>query len=248
LIIKETLVTIEEVERFVAFFYQGGDISLVPEAIQVLAKEGKIHGVPRLSWWAAFTIYWRRPVHIHWNAWAQENDYFVTTFLAEVLRQNGAEAAKWYEQFGALSKSQLRTIWMAYSLSGCAEARSVLEQQKHLVSFPDRCCLNVLTGLTPTPFLELPLKGPATLDIWWTCFAATGDLAAVTNIIHALVLVAEKEGSPKHAIGVSALWSLTSQALEHEAVANHIRQMLELVTDEGMRIMLEGALPSATRG
>lgn len=237
--------TKDEAQEFIGHFYQAGDITGVPDAILALAEAGSIHGQPTPSWWASLQSRWRKVAQLSVDQWSRKSDYPVIAFLAEVLRLDGAEPSAWYARFKLLPERQRRSIWLAYWHSGHAEALETLTNAAGQASVQDRWWLQALETLTPVPFLQLPVAGPGTLDIWWACFSATADLNAVTNVVNALGFVAEKEGTPMHAIGVSALWSLKSQASQHELVAAHVRGLLADVTDEGMRLMLEGVLAEA---
>lgn len=237
-----TNMTPEQAQDLIGNFYLTRDADKVPEAILSLGEAGCIHGQPVISWWNAFNIRFRKSGHLSVNQWSQKSDYALITFLANVLRQEQANPEAWYEKFKTLRKDQLRSIWLAYWHSGSVRAIRVLQSVLESERSRDRIFLDHLSRLTPVSFLEMPLVGPGTLDIWWACFSATGELNAVTNVVNALGLVAEKEGSPPHSIGVSALWSLKSHAKSHQIVAEHVQSILKEVTDEGMRIMLQGVL------
>ncbi len=63
----------------------------------------------------------------------------------------------------------------------------------------------------------MPIISPQALDMLWATFFATGDERVVRRIISVLQLSKDNK-SAEALIGTSALWSLKSNAKQHEKV------------------------------
>jgi hypothetical protein len=170
--------------------------------------------------------------------WQPHSDAPLIAFAAKVFEQNPSRVAGWLQDLSALTEGQKRSLWIAAWLSRAVGVDSVLRQQAQETSKAAIRFIDGLLGQTPRPIETLPLAGPVVLDMHWAAFFATGEQRYLLRIIEALGSVASPEGTPAHALGISALWSLQSNAHQHRRVRETCAAVLPQTTS-GMRMMLE---------
>ncbi len=77
----------------------------------------------------------------------------------------------------------------------------------------------------PEALLSLIPDSPARNDMNWACFFGTGEEKYLDNLVEVLAYLEERKDLNRFMTGVSAQWSLSSNALDHPRVKAKLEQL-----------------------
>lgn len=155
----------------------------------------------------------------------------ISVFLGRVMAANPTKVDGWLSQLGELKGRDRHTLLLAASLSGTKEAQAYLDRQADAERYRGK----------PVDIRTLEPKTPAILDMLWADFLATGESVPVRRIVGALNYdkysgafdrFANSEKTEKdrndailEAVFKAAMWSLDSNARQHQRVAAILEQL-----------------------
>ncbi len=220
-----------EATHILHFYYREPRPDRVVALVQFLVESGAMKGLPVEG---AVSRFFGKVSGLSVDAFAP-GDAKLVAFFSEVMRRDpelvDALCALGFRE--GVKRTLLAAAWRA------GAPRELLGRHAPATSLR---FVDGLFALEAGPAHLMDLAGPVVLDILWGTFFASGDTRSVERIVQALALLAQPERSRPWATGMAALWSLKSNAKQHEAVAEVVASILPQAKDEGFRILLEGIL------
>lgn len=190
--VEEAFASVEELDRWMMYYYLRPEPQRIPSAIQSMAKEGLLD---KLS------------VHPMFIA-----------FFGQVFRQNEDRLSSWAQALDSLSEGHKRLFWSALWFSNTKKGKALLGEIP-VGTYPNsKELVSKLLADTAPDVLSMEVNSPQVLDTLWGTFFATGNERCVQRIIPILPWVQEKQNSGKQLVGSVAKWSLTSNAAGHDRV------------------------------
>ncbi len=148
----------------------------------------------------------------------------LAAFWASVFYQNHKQVETWLRGLNDLTFDQKKYLWMAVHLSGVPESQDLLKKIRQENGPETAKFITELLAEERQNVVDMPVTGPAVLDMFWGQFVASGDERCVRRVIAALYYLQETEDLAKMLIGGAARWSLESNAAQHPRVLEICKQ------------------------
>lgn len=180
--------TIDDIEKWINFYYQTLNLEHIPRIIEGLHKEQKLAD--------------------------QHVVISIMYFLSLVFRANPNKIIEWVTPFfKVLSTEEKKTLigalWLSNTPIAATYLNSIIPSIPELASY--------LKNVHSTPFCEIeeePIEFPYVLDALWAAFAATGQEQYIIRIITALNY-SDSNNEAKKLISSMAKWVLSSNIKIH---------------------------------
>ena len=158
--------------------------------------------------------------------------YFIA-FLSQVMAQNPERVERWLKEFEDLDEKQ-RTVVLSAAWYSDTEPAMAYFQKKQLKAWAEQDAPSIL---------KMKVNSPATLDMLWGHFMATGERKPIRRIVSAFQLsnysgalkrLKESKQTPQDkkeawfdATFQAAQWSLTSNCTQHPKVLDHCKAIFQ---------------------
>ncbi len=211
--LQDSLNTQEKLNEWMSHYYLHRDTASVVPAIRQMFKQG---------WFARDTAV--APL---------------AAFLASVFYQNHKKIEPWLHELNDLTLEQKKYLWMAVHLSGVPESQELLQKIGMENGAEAGKYVNQLLAEKRQNVVDMPVTGPAVLDMFWGQFVASGDERCVRRVIGALYYLQETEDLAKILIGGAARWSLESNAAQHPRVLEICKQSRTAAREDVKKVLDE---------
>jgi len=147
-----------------------------------------------------------------------ENSLPVVFFFAEALQKSPATLED-FQQIDCLKDTDCESaLDTAIAFSGVASAPDTLKAIAGSQSEDSQKKISDLFAAPNKNIADLQITTPASLDILWSAFFASGDKLFVERIIDVLPWADEKQNMNKLLLGSAAEWSLSALSQQQSAV------------------------------
>lgn len=163
----------------------------------------------------------------------------LSAFWASVFYQNHNKVESWLRELNDLALEQKKYLWMAVYLSGVPESMEALKKVGSENGAEAEKYVNNLLTQKRQNVVDMPVTGPAVLDMFWGQFVASGDDRCVKRVIAALYYLQETEDLAKILIGGAARWSLESNAAQHPRVLEICKQSRSGAREDVKKVLNE---------
>jgi hypothetical protein len=184
------ITSVEDLDRFVTYYYIYPQPDLAAKAILFTEKQGYLN---------------RKSVAVP-----------LLAFFSRIFAQNSDKIPSLVEQLKVLQPMNKSFLYTILYLADTDQTRKMMPSI--LKELPADYQASVAKAKPhPVSFELREIKSPTDIDILWMCFMATGDDRYVKKIIAILPLIESKDPS-KIVLGGAARWSLSSNAVQHKHV------------------------------
>jgi len=135
----------------------------------------------------------------------------LTGFLSGLFAQSPTHAEEWLRELDDLDP----------------HAKQAVERAVELAKLPEK------------DLLALEVTSPAILDLLWGRFLSSGEAAYVRRVMSVLPWKDQREDLQQAIIGEAALWSLTSNAIQHDRIFELCRRDMHSASPEIRAILAE---------
>lgn len=164
----------------------------------------------------------------------------MVTFFATILENNTPIMEEIYKSLSDTSPDNLQTVFLkTLWLIDSPRSKEMIDEIT-LTWKSDENKIQIRNiNQTPSPKLLVdPIVNSSQLDMLWSIFIATGDSKPIERIISALALVDEDE-MIKVITGKAAVWSLGSNAKQHNLVYSLCKDALSTVDSKTATMLQE---------
>lgn len=184
--------TVNDIEKWMTYYYQNPQPELTPQVIEDLSQEGKL---------------------------SNENTIVqIMYFFCLVFREHPSKIVKWMASFlTTLSLMEreilVTTIWLSNTEASKKYLNTLMNDVPELKEY--------INELLVSPFLDIeetPIDNPEILDALWASFMATGNEKYILRIISILDYSKNTNDEIKRLIGNAAKWSIQSNMANHPKI------------------------------
>ncbi|MDZ4814963.1 MAG: hypothetical protein SGI71_01700 [Verrucomicrobiota bacterium] len=165
-------------------------------------------------------------------------------FFSQLFALNGDKIKFWFGELNGLPADDRKILWLALWYANTPETKALLTSLSAQADPETRTGIEALLKNPAPALMTMDIKSPASMEILWGAFYATGDERYVLRVMTFLPFQAEQESPEKFALGQASYISLSGNTVKHPAVAGVVARELvkrDKTWQPFLRAVLDGA-------